>query len=985
MNNLHTCYLCFFLLFASAAQAQKNAPVIGDAAKMVDLLKKDYNAIDPETRNEEIIRDRALVIATFKGYAAKLPDLKSGKDKSDAVALKLKSIKAIKQEKIALDATNYSITPKNIDGSPGNTTQSDIQSIKNQIKAFKDLNTEIESRLATTQSAFVKAKFDLDVFELEQLKRISYPDNKYVGLVIQHFIDKYTQLNEGTLDSMAAVNYSSSVQKSIPFLGGDLAFETVIDGLSRFLAKRIKEELTNSVIRQIQDQLNNPPANSPLNELKVLLPRTAQYLSEFQADQVTNFTNEIKQYIEDDLNHLMSNAGNLRNTPRFKKLLQQYPDIDFAFEALDLIPQLATLKQPIDYFDLLTESKNISRWKNDENDAKFNLSNLFYLADMLAHSAMIVDNGQTRFANTNFLSAYSAESDFYLLYVGLLYQQDIKYFDIKFKKGTSPTVLSEKLKELMDTYDPVKIDKLKEHKRFFETVLGQMSSQAEIVYNSALEIQKANKAGANIGADTAHIFIESVINLTESFINGSDTIFQYLNNALPRPNHIEFKIKEKSAPYLLAARAMSDIYYDLHKKKYATALLKTLELATDLIPENGASNITILIQDLNGIGNFEVVNNWAIVLDEIIKTPASGKNEFNSKRKKEAFAAVLKELNLIKAQASPAMSSNMTKIIKFVLDATVYNEFLGSTNINDILKSPEFKQMVISYYCNNKLTKYKTEIWEAYLKLGLSSTDVIYLNSVIDNLVERIYDYYFLEKGYNILKKDDRTARKNLQMAQKTLTLYAANYLAGIPQAALLRDYPIVTKLIHFLNDMALAENAEDVEKAIDAIALPSGSYAIKRTAHHNISINSYPGILAGGEMLTENMADVKKYSFSTGFTAPVGLSWTWGTSQGRSFGVFLPVIDIVAMTRLHIDETGSTQTIPNLKFENIFSPGVYFHWGLRKTPVSIHVGCQYAPRLRQIPAVGDPVYKESVLFGAGLVLDIPLLNLHTKPRIVQR
>ena len=56
------------LIYSVSIWSQKSAPIAGDAAKLIDLLHKDYQTVNLETFQEDIARDRSQVIAIFKTY-----------------------------------------------------------------------------------------------------------------------------------------------------------------------------------------------------------------------------------------------------------------------------------------------------------------------------------------------------------------------------------------------------------------------------------------------------------------------------------------------------------------------------------------------------------------------------------------------------------------------------------------------------------------------------------------------------------------------------------------------------------------------------------------------------------------------------------------------------------------------------------------------------------------------------------------------------
>lgn len=73
-----------------------------------------------------------------------------------------------------------------------------------------------------------------------------------------------------------------------------------------------------------------------------------------------------------------------------------------------------------------------------------------------------------------------------------------------------------------------------------------------------------------------------------------------------------------------------------------------------------------------------------------------------------------------------------------------------------------------------------------------------------------------------------------------------------------------------------------------------------------------------------------------------------------------------------------TTETLPEVKLQNIFSPGLGIVYGIPKIPVSIGYTCQLGPALREInaeTAVTDKLNKRWQFF---IAVDIPLINFYS-------
>lgn len=205
-----------------------------------------------------------------------------------------------------------------------------------------------------------------------------------------------------------------------------------------------------------------------------------------------------------------------------------------------------------------------------------------------------------------------------------------------------------------------------------------------------------------------------------------------------------------------------------------------------------------------------------------------------------------------------------------------------------------------------------------------------------------------------------------------------------------------------FLAAVAESRDADDIKQAIRAIALPTGSYSIKRRSFGNISLNTYPGLTGGMELLS---ADGRRaWAPNFGFTAPIGLAFSWGYSSGidqvkyvesdryrrrvdrslpmrnnrfltgHSGSLFFPLIDLGAVVLFRLDS--STESLPeDVGFQQLFSPGIQYAHGFPNLPISVLAGVQVSPRLRKFGEERADAFR----FNFGITVDLPMANFHTR------
>lgn len=976
--------LCLF--FSSTVFAQKNAPVAGDAALLTELLKKDYSTLDPDVRRDALVKDRGIVIATFKRY------LTVGQQE------RLKSNSNQLVSKDFLDYKKYQ---------QGLTLSSD--------KFSKDtswIKKLIDSSENSKQLYFGEL-YKFDIAQIDDLITVTQSENSYMNYIICLFKEKFLRLQNNLPDIYSQATQETSVQKALPFIGGDLGFEVVIDGLSKFLAERIKEELTVAVIEKVQDWLRNPSEDDPLAELKVLLPRTEEYLLNFKAGQMANFPDEIKQYIEDDLEHLLDHLGDLKSTPRIKRWIGQYPELDLAVEALELIPSLSKIKNPVDFFDVLENNPTISQWVNSTSStAQFNVANTFKLSGLLAHSLTVVDNGELRMASADFLNAYGSEVNFYLLYIGFLYQQNLKYYNVEFKiQASGKTDLKTSLITVMTTETPESITSASEKYRFYSSHFLSIGENAEKIYTSSLMIKKARKNGIAIGADTLYNYVNDIINLTEEVTDFAELIKNQLLTDLSTPS-----ISIKS--YFSVARKTNEVVYDLQQEKYATAFIKALELTTNLLPDGLKEQPTYLLSSRSLFpykkDSIEEswrrmlrkdwhTESWRIVLGRIDVSLAGTKSKGNEAEAKIVLEE-LRKINAYYAQKAPNFRSKgfdekLNVMIKSVY-AMAHNDTFP-TDLNpavDLLTNDDFKYLLISYYTKTQIWDFKTDLSSEVSKISYTKGGVsypIFDPSVVAEIDKKFEAYVLSYYDYLLGSVNAMDEFKELKHQYASYRSYIESQLAIIPENYHFQLNEQTLKVIHFINDMAKSENSDDVKAAIEAFALPAGSYSIKRQERFSVALNSYPGILMSMETTWKNHTAYG--AFAPSFTAPVGLNLGWGGRGGYSHSIYMSVLDVGAFTRMYLsnrvvaeklpsDSASQITILPEFNFMNLFSPGIYYALGFKKSPLTFYAGIQYGPYLREVKYEENEIKTvnnyPSLRASVGLVLDIPLLNLHSRAHL---
>jgi hypothetical protein len=181
-----------------------------------------------------------------------------------------------------------------------------------------------------------------------------------------------------------------------------------------------------------------------------------------------------------------------------------------------------------------------------------------------------------------------------------------------------------------------------------------------------------------------------------------------------------------------------------------------------------------------------------------------------------------------------------------------------------------------------------------------------------------------------------------------------------------------------FMIDFIAAKTEGQLKNVISNYALPPGSYSIKRRSDFNITLNAYAGVLGGQEFIDKSDL-IYKTRWTTAFSAPIGLDFSWSLPNGHSWSLFASMVDLGAVVSFRLNDP-QTEPLPELNFKNIIAPGFYALYGLKNMPISVGATIQLAPRLRNYSATQQDI-RANMAYRYGLValVDIPIFNIYNR------
>lgn len=219
-------------------------------------------------------------------------------------------------------------------------------------------------------------------------------------------------------------------------------------------------------------------------------------------------------------------------------------------------------------------------------------------------------------------------------------------------------------------------------------------------------------------------------------------------------------------------------------------------------------------------------------------------------------------------------------------------------------------------------------------------------------------------------------------------------YSQVITDSAAEKSREFILKYGSFMAAVAQAETSEEVENAIEAAALPSGSSRIKRETPFNVSLNAYAGLFTGNEKIKGIKTTGSKFN-SFGVAAPIGIAISRGHSiffvgtgsngwktnkRSWSTSLLLSVIDLGALAAFRFSND-STESVPKIQLKDIVSPGIFISIGIPKSPLSVTIGYQIGPLLREVSQKQNTYSQHYSRISISLCVDIPLLNFYTRSK----
>jgi hypothetical protein len=351
----------------------------------------------------------------------------------------------------------------------------------------------------------------------------------------------FIEINGGELSSLGSIDQVNKGTQGLSMSSiSSLDVTTLSQGVSQFLIKRAKQELTATFFNRLQKQI----AESP--ELKALFPKTATVLENMISYHYSEILPTLQNYFQDDIENLPKGLNRLTELNRYKHFFEQNPEVTVALKTVELVDKMG--KSSMHPIRVIREFSEFEEWNSSNASISFkNYGNTLKMASILSHSLTTTnDYGNISWLNYQKWTKLLKKPGAFEIYLGLVYQQ-IKNENIQFIEPNK-NVLSVS-------------DFMKNNTQTVARYQAYISSFVDLATQLKIESLSMNaKRGRAEKVTNEDLY---------QYINSALNIIEYASNTAQL---IDQKIDIEVKTYTLILRNGNELFKSVFKQDYNTAV-----------------------------------------------------------------------------------------------------------------------------------------------------------------------------------------------------------------------------------------------------------------------------------------------------------------------------------------------------------------------------------------------------------------------------
>lgn len=324
---------------------------------------------------------------------------------------------------------------------------------------------------------------------------------------------------------------------------GNLDVTNIANGIAQFMIDRAKEELTVAFFNRFKDFAEKNP------EFGILFPKTTDNLENLLSYKYPEMLPALRVGFFEDLKNMTLHLDEVLELPRYKKLLQNFPEVRVAIRSIRLVQQLASGNaRPVDLFSSFAD---FPEWKDTTASPAFqNFGSSVRLANIISNSLLDQD-GDRSWVPVSELNDLVQDTILFRIYLGLVYQKSQTENIVWYTgKNNTPYSFCQAMKEQKDNLF------LFENKLIKFIELGKEVSKRL----DTLDYRRKNDMPAT--KEDYYNYIGTAINITEYGFSFAQV----------------FNTKLDISQYTIIVRKANDLYLHLYKEEYTQALINAMDI-----------------------------------------------------------------------------------------------------------------------------------------------------------------------------------------------------------------------------------------------------------------------------------------------------------------------------------------------------------------------------------------------------------------------
>ena len=367
------------------------------------------------------------------------------------------------------------------------------------------------------------------------VKDTSSKNTIVAGFIDNPFLRPSRSLVQGSLKGIFA--------KELKSIGG-LDVTKYANAIADLMIERAKQELSVAFFNRFQRFAKDNM------EFHILFPKTTDNLSNLLTYAYPQMLPALRKGFFQDLKKITYNLDDVLELPRYRHLLNNFPEVRIAIRSIRLVHNLEDGTSTA--ADLIKDLGNLNEWNEKGSNDFENIKATVKLASIFSESLRSKDNSEI-WVSVKEIKESIKDEIFVKIYMGLLYQQ-IKNSSIKFIINQNGSVVTENLTDILTQQ--------KDNIILFQNKLSEFGDLSNNVRNAYKTLKPKIDIKTKISNEDIYNYINVSIDITDYALS----IVKI------------FKEELVTDKYLTIVKKSNELYKDIYSEEYTQAVNDAIDI-----------------------------------------------------------------------------------------------------------------------------------------------------------------------------------------------------------------------------------------------------------------------------------------------------------------------------------------------------------------------------------------------------------------------